>query len=360
MKNLRQSVVEKIEKNEKLYYLLQCVKNINNKIFVNDVNNLNKSPYFVKFESLGHLNKNKIVYLLQTGDNASGFFSEYRRWLESMYFADRFGFSPTIILDSKSFYAEKDEIFGTSNPFEYYFEQPTEISKESALKSYNVVRFREAHRKICNDGFNHWGYEISDEYVNSMADINRKYLKLNQRVNRKIKSDVSSILNGKKTLGIHVRGTDFKVGYNAHPTFVSPEEYLEKAKEIFENMEFEQIFLATDELRVIELFRQSFEQKLVYYLDVERGSGNTSVALSENTRENHRYLLGYEVLRDMHTLSSCQGLIAGLSAVSLCARIEKRSKEENFEYLQILSKGVLDNNKSCDADMKRKKIKLFQ
>ena len=51
-------------------------------------------------------------------------------------------------------------------------------------------------------------------------------------------------------------------------------------------------------------------------------------------------LLGYEVLRDMYTLASCDGLVAGLSQVSYAARICKRSRNEKYDIEMILNKGI--------------------
>ena len=51
--------------------------------------------------------------------------------------------------------------------------------------------------------------------------------------------------------------------------------------------------------------------------------GNETVMRSINKRANHHYKLGYEVLRDMYTLSECQGIVAGLSNLSIFFRICK-------------------------------------
>lgn len=60
------------------------------------------------------------------------------------------------------------------------------------------------------------------------------------------------------------------------------------------------------------------------YSDVFRSNGNISVAFSESSREQHKFKLGYEVLRDTYTLSKCDILVAGLSNVSYAARILKK------------------------------------
>lgn len=55
-------------------------------------------------------------------------------------------------------------------------------------------------------------------------------MKLNDRVKETIEFELNEAANGGKTLGVHVRATDFNQGYNRHPVAVSPAEYLDIAK----------------------------------------------------------------------------------------------------------------------------------
>ena len=102
---------------------------------------------------------------------------------------------------------------------------------------------------------------------------------------------------------------------------------------------YEQIFLATDETKAVEKFRERYGNMVVWYQDVFRGEGNTSVAFSESNRSCHKYRLAYEVIRDAFTLSMCQGFIAGVSQVSICTRIMKKSRNEQYDFLKIIDNG---------------------
>lgn len=147
-------------------------------------------------------------------------------------------------------------------------------------------------------------------------------------------------LKGKKILGVHARGTDFKRNYNGHPIAVTAQEYLAEAKNLVETGEYDRIFLATDDTNAVRLFRNEFGSKILYYDDVTRGEGNETVMKSDSTRDDHHYKLGLEVLRDMYTLASCDGLVAGLSQVSFAARIQKFSWNQQYVDLKILDKGI--------------------
>lgn len=91
-------------------------------------------------------------------------------------------------------------------------------------------------------------------------------------------------------------------------------------------------------------FENKYGEKLCYYKDVERGSTNKSVAFCKNNREQHKYLLGLEVIRDMYTLSKCDSLIAGVSQVPICAQINKISRGEKYEVVKIIDKGINRNS----------------
>jgi len=82
--------------------------------------------------------------------------------------------------------------------------------------------------------------------------------------------------------------------------------------------------------------------------------GSKTLAIFDNSikRENNKFLLGYEVLRDMTALSLCDGLIATYSNISLAAEINKISREEKYEYKYIfnpeVNKSGLSPNKAVE------------
>lgn len=137
-----------------------------------------------------------------------------------------------------------------------------------------------------------------------------------------------------------MRGADFKRHYKNHPNMVSTDEYLSAVDTAMNENAFEQIFLATDDLEAIEVFKSKYGDKVVFYNDVIRTDGDETVMKSTSERENHHYKLGLEVLRDMYTLSYCDGIIAGLSNVSIFARIVKLSRGSDFEFMNYLNKGI--------------------
>ena len=276
----------------------------------------------------------------------AGFFSNFNRVLAYLYFADQYGLTPVVEFSKENTYAEKEAVNGSENPFEYYFRQPSGISLEDMKNRKVVLESRRENSWLANElDEKAVNYMRSDRFVQEMGRMIRKYIRLQPVVEEQLYSQINGLLNKKNTLGVHVRGTDFKWNYNGHPVCVTTEEYLAEAKRLVQEKGYEQIFLATDDLDAVSVFRDAFQEKLVVYDDVTRSNGNVTVMKSESDRKNHHYLLGLEVLRDMLTLAECDGLLAGLSQVSYAVRFQKESYEKQFQDLVILNKGINEHTR---------------
>lgn len=329
-------------------YLKKVIKNIANKQFKEFIVNYDTNPFLIQFEQLGNQNADKNIYIIENDDASHGFFAEYRMTINYLAFADRYHFLPYVFYNKNYAYSEKEKILGTNNPFEYYFEQISNLSYESIYSSKNVIFAKNAHGDMIESlNKNYCAYEISDVYIEHAAKIVKKYIRFNSETKRYLKQAYNTIfLNCEGLiLGIHYRGTDFKQNFDRHPIAINLKQLLEKTREAIALKGFSYIFLATDDKNAIEEFEKEFGNKVLYYKDVFRGTSEVSVAFSECKREKHHYYLGLEVLRDMYTLAKCDGLIAGLSQVSNMARVNKKAWGETFAYEYILDKGINHNKK---------------
>lgn len=298
--------------------------------------------------SYGELNKDKNLYFIRHGKKTNGFCAQMRELLKYLAYAERFGFTPVVLWDSSFPYAEEETIQETKNPFEYYFLQPSGLSLEEMYQSYNVFKARESHishsflnREIAGGEIGYW---MSEGYMERLSGCAKKYIHLNSFTKKYVNENTALIIGNKKTIGVHIRGTDYNNHYNNHPINVSVGEYFEAIDGLLQNNKYEQIFLATDDLRILRQFIEKYKGKLMYYEDVVRSDKNQSVAFSENKRKNHKYLLGLEIIRDMYTLAECDALVAGISQVSLMARILKKSTGCDYYPKIILNKGYYKNN----------------
>lgn len=309
-----------ISRHEKLRFLDLCLRHVNDEPFRARVLGRDENTLALQVHPEG--GRSGILYRIRIGHKGDGFFAEYRRMLNYLYYADQLHLIPYIECTLDYTYAEDHPVNGHSNPYEYYWEQPCVQGENVGQYRYEVVN-RECDLQYVRTAQMQNGYDLPEEYVVAIAGIIRKYIRPNGETQAMMR-DADAFLGGRKTLGVHVRLTDFKQNYYGHPTCITPDQHLQAAKDAVTQYGFDQVFLATDDVETVQMFKETFGDRLLTYEDVTRSDGSVSVAFSKGTRENHRYLLGLEVLRDMYTLSICDGLIAGKSQVSICAYLHRR------------------------------------
>lgn len=332
-----------------LFYLYMCLKRKNedgikefilnnefNKKFINDSN-------IIFTERRGEEYPDKLFCEISPVVSKEGFFATFRRTLDALYFADYYNAVPYIEYSQEFLYAEKEPVNGTKNPFEYYFSQTTDLSLSAAK---NVIIYSQNNRYLAEKlNFQSWGYVVSDKYINDMSKIMAEYISLNEPTEEYIKNSIIRCLNKKRTLGVHSRGTDYRMQYKSHPNFVTTKDYFNAIDELLQKNNFEQIFLATDDNEILKEFKDRYGNLVVYYDDVYRGNSTAGVHTTKGDRENHNYKLGLEVVRDMYTLAACNGLVAGMSQVSMSARITNKAFYMPYESVCIIDKGLSQNGK---------------
>lgn len=340
-------IIEILKKNTALHFFVKAFKHINDKEYLEFFINRENAPLLLEFETRGKSCRGDCIYLIEEVGEGYGFFAEFHTMLQKIIFAECFHLRPYVHWGNNFLYYE-EKIEDTKNAYEYFFEAINDDLRDKVFDADLLTISKMGQAGWIEERY-HRGYDLSSEYLEKAADIYKRYIHLNSKTSKKIQEEISGILENKKTLAVHYRGTDFKMNYDNHPVCVTIGQELEAIKKAMKEGYFEQIFLATDDRGAITAFETEFTGKVVYYHDVVRGDDMTSVAFSKSIRDGHHYLLAYEVLRDMLTLSVCEGLIAGVSQVSICARIAKASRGETYHFLQIIDNGKNYNHKKFKA-----------
>lgn len=307
------------------------------------INGYNNSDY-VKIEHNGDMQFGRIVYEISEYGRNVGFFAEVLYLLIELYYADERGFLPYVSWGGNYLYYDSDNLL-EDNAFAYYFSPVSEITKNEFDNAAFYIKSDVCHIQAVQNELNTHGYIVSDEYLDGLAKMFQKYIKYNSDTDNYLTEEFNRLIGTRKALAVHYRGTDFKRGYNNHPTYVCIEDAVSKVSEIFEKGGYEIVFLATDEQSAIDVFSEALGNKLVYYKDSFRSKGgDESIAFSSDRREHHHYLLGLEVLRDEYTLAKCVGLVCGISNITLTAQIMKRAWGEEYSDLVILNSKLNHNN----------------
>lgn len=359
---MKSSIKKFVEKNQKLHYLALCLTRFNDDKFRDRVEKIGKELNMVEVKKGAGTEKNGI-YLIEVGSSTIGFFALLRIVLNGVAFADYYGLKPLVLYKDCVSYKEDETVNGSDNPFEYYFEQTTDINigvHEFLNSQAGYLSCMESHYSRIFDLYNLKdieGYLLEKEHYVFYANVVKKYLQYNDTIKAKLTKDISSIKQSKKMIGVHYRGTDFKNNYGSHPVSIGVEEYINAIKMLPQKYQSYDIFLATDDEVALEEIINEFGSRVHYFNDVKRSDGKLSVICSEDKRPLHKYLLGYEVIRDVEMLAQMDVLVAGLSQVATFARIFKLSKDSNYDYDMLMNKGVNHNKRSHTTDMNKARQK---
>ena len=302
-----------------------------------DSNAMNLSIYHK-----GPYNPDKVIYEIPLDTAAFGMCSQLMVMLNRINFAKTLGMTPCVNWYASNLYKEEQPVRGSTNIFEYYFKPINGISVSEAEQSRFVV-YDDLNKGY---GFD-WIYipMVASEYAYSEYDITKyaelyaEYFQLQKKIKIKIERGIKTLLGGKKVIGVHGRGGDLKLAFLGHAISVTGKEYAIAAEKAMRKIKADLVFLATDDLEILGTFQDYFGEKLVYYKDVVRSPGRVHNAMIKVDRPMHHYKLGFEILRDVYTLASCDGLITGLSTVNGMVRTIKRASGEEYEYMEIIDKG---------------------
>lgn len=309
--------------------------------------NMETNPLVVRYRHYGELNKGITIYYICYGANRrkAGYCVLLKTTLLHLAYADRMGFLPVVEWTKDTLYTEEKIINGKCNGFEYFMESPVALTVDEVLKSDLVVCakyydfFLNYDSNMQNDGL----YEEKEHEIEIMSEMFKKHIKFNETGVKEILNPANELLSRGKCLGVHVRGTDFNKNFNGHPKAISVEKYISQVEEIFSTHSYQYIFLATDEVQTVKKFSEKFGEKLLYY-DVLRSENGDSIHYGNSfMRENHKYYLGMEILKDVYTLGQCDGLVAGVSNVSIIARVIKQSTGLKYEDEIIINEGFNNN-----------------
>jgi hypothetical protein len=295
------NILKEIEKPFMRYITKDFIKDRFDGKYPFDLKNQPKG-YFMSF---GEKNPDKIFYIIWRGNLGAGFFSNFTQILAHIKVAETLNMIPIVDFKNfQTFYNEKNPINGTDNAWEYYFKQISPYTLDEVYSSKNV--FFCDGEPPCRDI---WGY-IADnkkEYQNFYEN----HIKLHENVEKELEK--YSYIFDEKVLGVHFRGKELNFAA-LHPYGPTIKQMFDGTDELLEKYNISRILMVTEEKDYLDLFIKRYGKK-VFYTDSFCVSKVNAYNL--NPRENHRYLLGFEVLRDATLLAKCNGLIFSNSSVSI-------------------------------------------
>jgi len=255
--------------------------------------------------SFGKLNKNKYFYVIKRSPGA-GMFSNLTFVMNHLLIAHNHNLIPVIDMENfPTIYNEKKKIDGTYNSWEYFFNPVSKYTLDEVYKSKNVFitsnRFEETmYLDLFHKKFIDLKYKIKIK-----KNLNNEFLKLKKKI----------FLQNKKILGVHFRGTTYKIA-KGHAFPLNKKLMRENIDKLISKYKYDKIFLVTEELEYLKYLKKIYGDKII---NVRSFKSKKIDAFKIYPRKNHRYLLGKEIIIETLLLANCDGITYVKSNVSSAA-----------------------------------------
>lgn len=265
----------------------------------------------------------------------AGLISNVQNVIKHVEYAREKNYYPVVDMQNYlTFYNEMEPIRNKFNSWEYYFNQPSEVSLEDAYHSKKVIlskgyRFRYNSKKI----------NLVNNSLKSIIDTwSCDEIYLNSYVNYEHKKMVNAMFAGKKVVGISVRGTDYLIGVKFHhkqPTLSELYDLLDEY--LVSKADF--IFLSTEDDSILSEFKKRYNEKLLFTSRERISNYNDAIPTPAYSfsRKNDNYLKGLEYLIDVLLLSSCDFLVGAYHGATWGALYFSQGK---FRGIQLIDKGM--------------------
>lgn len=245
-------------------------------------------------------------------DSGVGFFSDFLSVFAGVMYC---------VENDMDYYVDwKNSMYDDNNTNLYnkYFVQKKTVQDES----YDVVFNRYTPKGLYFNTNLHFNQNI--QYYNLLHHPSILINQIGTLESDFIKNIDTSILDGKKVLGVHKRGTD----HNEHGEILSDVYFLEKINLFYKNQTFDKILLITDDLTSYEFFNKELKDMVIFTDSIKT---NNPLGLHRSGLYNKNELSD-NVLKDSILLANTDFKLvtkSNVSTFSLLCNLESF----NFDYI---------------------------
>ena len=275
----------------------------------------------------GELNPSKIFYIIRRYPG-TGLLANLAYVINHIQIANRLNFIPVVDMKNyPSVYNENKKIFNTFNSWEYYFEPLSNYSLEEAYNSKNVFmtdnrfyRDKEFKNKITTS-------ENLVKILNEKIKIKKTKLKTINYLKNKL-------FSGKKILGVHHRGTGYKI--TEYPITIN--QIINIINDILDKEDYDKIFLVTEDSNNFKAVTDYFGEKIICLKNSQKGKTNLEV-WKRYPRKLHRYKLGRDILYETCLLSHCDGFFdIDTNPREIAYAMNLNPKQKRYSYSNGINK----------------------
>jgi hypothetical protein len=291
------------------------------------INKKINTDHFVSLDFF-KVNNNKYrerSYIIRRSPGA-GLFSNFIYVLNHLKIADNLKMKPFVNMkDFTTIYNEKEKVNNTFNAWNYFFKNKLNRTN----KKYNKKIFILTKNNFCKN-FTH---NVSSD---NFRKLFHKYFIIDPIITKEATAYAKKNLDN-NTLGLHYRGTSYKISAN-HPYPATKTQLSQELKRLIKKYKIKKIFLCTEDLNMFEFIKKKFYKKIIFTHSYRSYWDN---AFRKYPRKLHRYLLGKEILIDSIILSKCKYILHTKTNVSEFVKfLDNKKKIKYFD----LDNGMSSSN----------------
>lgn len=229
---------------------------------------------------------------------SAGLFSSFLGVVNHLVFCKQHDLVPVVYWDNQSLYFDNNTNNINNNVWEYYFEPVSHLVYEND---------DQIHRSFSSEAGTPTYYFNNRELVCKVVE---EYIHVKPHIKNKVDQFYEQYMQDKKTIGIHLRGTDKIPAMAGLHRENMP---LEELFKLVNNYEDHQFFIATDEQELLEKAKQALKGTVIYSDSIR--STNSSPLHHGSTILN-KAQIGEQALIDVLLLAKCDHLFASYSNLS--------------------------------------------
>jgi hypothetical protein len=292
----------------------------------------------------GNSYHNHVFYVIGMNDPYGGLWWLINKVVMHIAYAEQKGYIPVVDMQNYWTQYSRPETFGKINVWELFFKQPGGFSLNDIKNAKNVVLCKKEPAPSSNYLMGQNEFYDNIDRMSFFRGIFHKYIHLNAQTSLYLQRERESLFKGRKRMvGVLCRGTDYVViKPKAHPIQPEPCDVVNDVKRILDTYECEGVFLATEDQDILDIFKESFGEKLTYIdqprlrkedLRKDELLSKTKLRLNKNTTP---FEDGVKYLTSTYILSCCTCFLSGRTGGAKGVLLQ--SKE--FEYCKIYDLGL--------------------
>ena len=290
----------------------------------------------------GKENPDKVFYVTGQDDLGGGLFWLVNKVVMHLAYAKDKGWITVVDYQTHPTQYTKPETAGKTNVWELFFKQPMGYTLEDIRHSKNIVVNKMEPSPKPEYLMGQEEFYDRPERIEYFKRIFQEHIHFNEKTLAHLEKERDRLLGKTRTVGVLCRGTDYVLLQpEGHPVQPDPKDVVEDVRRVMQQYECRQVFLATEDQDILDLFKEAFPSQLAYLdqmrLSKRQMSGKQVLSLEKMKRaDRDPYDDAMKYLTAIYLLAHCNCFLAGRTGGTKGVLLMAPS----FEYQKIYDLGL--------------------